>query len=152
MSKELIHLMTDASFCSIAQVGTFGFQFTSPLGQIKGGCGLSNNPKDSLAAELGAILEALNFAERCNLLVKNAVLIVHCDNLSVVNYLGGGAISRADLTALLDSILGLAYRFKLKIVSRHVKGHAKKKDRKQRLQHYCDTIARKQLRKVKVAA
>lgn len=150
MSKELIHIMTDASFCHMTKKASCGFSIKSAVGVLRGSREIS--AIDSFEAELRAVSQALDIAERCDQLSANAVLLIKSDNRGVINYLNGGLVKRADLQCVLDSIFKITKRFNLKIQGQYVQGHSDKPNKKYVLQRYCDQLARTQLREVKLGA
>lgn len=147
MSKELIHLMADASFCPITKKAAYGFSIKSAIGVLRGSRDLTAS--DSFEAELRAIGQTLDLAVRCNQLTSNAILLVKSDNRGVIEYLSGGSVKRTDLVGVLNEIFAITKQFNLKIHGQHVRGHSKKQDPKYVLQRTCDSMARTQLKKAR---
>lgn len=133
--------MTDASVCPTGAAG-YGFWIVSERGGTPGSGAFKESIKDSYEGEYKAVVNAINFGVRNQLIQNGDSVLVQLDSKGVVALVNNEIIARDDLHLAQMLLTKLTKLNNIQLTARHVKGHTGKKDQRSKANYMCDKRAR----------
>ena len=137
----LVTIMTDASVCPSGAAG-YGFWIVSQRGGTPGGAPFKTPIKDSYEGEFKAVVNAIAYGLKQELIEYGDEVLVQLDNKGVVDILKNKLAPREDLQAAHRILKRTLQTNNIKLRARHVKGHSNVKDQRSKANKMCDMRAR----------
>lgn len=145
-----VTLMTDASVCADTGAAGYGFWCVSARGSMAGGNPFKAIIKDSYEGEFKAVVNALHECLNQKLILEGDEVLIQLDNAGVVRNLTSIEPKRKDIKEAKLVLDQMVITFKLKLRSRHVKGHSNKVGNRYTANKCCDMRAKLSMKQARL--
>lgn len=144
---SLTTIMCDASFCPETGAGGYGFYIASNHGKVGGGGPFKAVMKDSLLAEMAAVVNSLVEAHNRGLFEAGDHCLFQIDCVAAIDrLLNRHYCKSATEISLFDIFHANIQKYNVTFSFRHVKGHSRKRDARNLANNHCDKRAKDAMR------
>jgi ribonuclease HI len=145
-----VTIIADASYCPDTGKAGYGFWIASQRGKMGGDGVLKGKIENNIAAEMMALLNAVDAARKSNLVHKNDSVLMQTDCQPAIDAFKG---LRQSITSqekrLVRWYKDFCNEHNLHIRFKHVKGHTDNEDARYVVNNICDRKARKNMRQAR---